>query len=102
MATAGFDAADIAVIGCAGHGNGLYLRDKSDGPLVGIQSLDSRAADLASELAAAHGDRFHEICLQKPWPSQTPTLLAWIKRHEPEIYANTGAVLLCKDFITLS
>ncbi len=100
VAAAGIDAADIAAIGCAGHGNGLYLLDKSGAPLVGIQSLDNRAAELASELAAAHGDRFHEICLQKPWPSQTPTLLAWIKRYEPEIYANTGTVMLCKDFIT--
>jgi L-xylulokinase len=34
-------------IGLAGHGNGLYLLDKEGEPLLGIQSLDSRAAALA-------------------------------------------------------
>lgn len=97
---AGISAAEIAAVGCAGHGNGLYLLDREGAPLVGIQSLDSRAADLAAELAEASGARLHELCLQKPWPSQTPVLLAWIKRHRPEIYAQTGTVLLCKDFIT--
>lgn len=97
---AGIDARHIAGVGCAGHGNGLYLLDKAGDPLVGIQSLDTRAADIASELSAASGDAFHALCLQKPWPSQTPTLLAWIKRHQPEVYDQVGTVLLCKDFIT--
>ncbi|MCV6547622.1 MAG: carbohydrate kinase [Cohaesibacter sp.] len=97
---AGIDPSEIAGVGCAGHGNGLYLLDKDDQPLVGIQSLDTRAADLTGELGAAAGDRLHELCLQKPWPSQTPVLLAWIKKNRPEIYAQAGTLLLCKDFIT--
>ena len=45
-----------------------------------IQSLDSRAAALAEELGAdGNGARLHAICLQEPWPSQTPTLLAWVQ-----------------------
>jgi len=96
---AGISPGQIAAIGCAGHGNGLYLVDREGAPLIGIQSLDTRAADLAAELAGANGDALHEICLQKPWPSQTPVLLAWIKRHRPEIYAQVGTVMLCKDFI---
>jgi L-xylulokinase len=51
-------------------------------------------------VAAASGDALHVICLQKPWPSQTPTLLAWIKANRPEIYNQAGTVMLCKDFIT--
>lgn len=96
---AGISPGQIAAIGCAGHGNGLYLVDRDGEPLIGIQSLDTRAAEQAAELAVAHGDALHEICLQKPWPSQTPVLLAWIKHHRPEIYAQTGTVMLCKDFI---
>jgi len=96
---AGISPGQIAAIGCAGHGNGLYLVDRDGEPLIGIQSLDTRAADLAAELAEAHGDALHRICLQKPWPSQTPVLLAWIKRHRPEIYGQIGTVMLCKDFI---
>jgi len=97
---AAVDPKQIAAVGCAGHGNGLYLLDKAGDPLLGIQSLDTRAATHAADLAARHGDRLHALSLQKPWPSQTPALLSWIKTHRPEIYAATGTVLLCKDFIT--
>ncbi|WP_340118242.1 FGGY-family carbohydrate kinase [Pelagibius sp. 7325] len=97
---AGIDARQIAAIGCAGHGNGLYLLDKADRPLLGIQSLDTRAAALARRLAAERGDRLHGLCLQKPWPSQTPTLLAWVKDNAPDVYARAGTAMLCKDFIT--
>ncbi|MEP2534248.1 FGGY-family carbohydrate kinase [Shimia sp.] len=97
---AGVDPKDIKGVGCAGHGNGLYLLDKAGDPLIGIQSLDTRAAGVAEELNAASGDAFHTICLQRPWPSQTPTLLAWIKRFQPKTYERTGTILLCKDFIT--
>jgi L-xylulokinase len=92
---------EVAAIGCAGHGNGLYLIDADGAPLLAIQSLDSRAAALARELAAdGNGERLHAICLQAPWPSQTPTLLAWVKRNAPEIYARTATAFLCKDFVT--
>lgn len=100
ISAAAIDPHDIAGIGCAGHGNGLYLLDKADNPLLGIQSLDTRAADLATSMSAAAGAPLHEICLQKPWPSQTPTLLAWVKANAPEIYRRAGTVMLCKDFIT--
>lgn len=98
----GIDPRSIAAIGSAGHGNGLYLLDRDDRPLLGIQSLDTRAADLAGRLAARAGDDLHRICLQKPWPSQTPTLLAWVKANAPDIYARAGTAMLCKDFITFS
>ncbi len=97
---AGVSATQIIGIGCAGHGNGLYLLDQTGAPLLGIQSLDTRAANLAGELAVRSGEKLHSICLQKPWPSQTPVLLSWVKQNQPEIYAQTGTVLLCKDFIT--
>lgn len=97
---AGVDARQVLAVGCAGHGNGLYMLDRAGAPLVGIQSLDTRAAGLAAELDAENGDALHAICLQKPWPSQTPTLLAWIKRHRPALYDACDTVLLCKDFIT--
>jgi L-xylulokinase len=94
----GIAADQIAAIGCAGHGNGLYLIDAAGDALLGVQSLDTRAADLAAELAG-QGDALHAISLQKPWPAQTPTLLAWVKRHRPQIYARAATVLMSKDFI---
>ena len=100
IADAAIDPWDIAGIGCAGHGNGLYLLDNAGHPLLGIQSLDTRAAGLAARVAAEAGEALHALCLQKPWPSQTPTLLAWVKANRPEIYKQAGTAMLCKDFVT--
>ena len=97
---AGVSPGDILAVGCAGHGNGLYLLDKSGAALLGIQSLDSRAAALSSELDAANGDEIQAISLQRPWPAQTPVLLAWLKRHRPDIYARAGTLLFAKDVLT--
>lgn len=97
---AGIQPGEVAAIGCAGHGNGLYALDREGEPLLAIQSLDTRAAGLVEEwLAEGVGDRTYPIGLQRPWPSQTPTLLAWIKRHRPETFKKIGTVFLCKDFI---
>ncbi|ASM71581.1 MULTISPECIES: FGGY-family carbohydrate kinase [Roseobacteraceae] len=100
IAKAGIAPEQIRAIGCAGHGNGLYLVDAAGDPVVGIQSLDTRAADLARELDTQVGAALHPICLQRPWPSQTPVLLAWIKRHRPDLYARAATVMLCKDYLT--
>ena len=100
IADAGIKPEQVAGIGCTGHGNGLYLLDRDQRPLLGIQSLDTRAAQLASELSIRCGDALHALCLQKPWPSQTAALLAWIKRDRPDLYQAAHTVLLCKDYIT--
>ncbi|MFM2006059.1 MAG: L-xylulose/3-keto-L-gulonate kinase [Pseudomonadota bacterium] len=89
----------ITAIGLAGHGNGLYLLDKAGEPLYGIQSLDSRAAAFSAELEKAVGTELHRICGQRPWPSQTPTLLAWVKARNPEVYARAGTLCFAKDII---
>jgi len=100
IAKAGIDASQIAAIGTAGHGNGLYLLDRDRQPLLGIQSLDSRAAQLADTLDASVGGPLHAICLQRPWPSQTPVLLAWLKQNQPEVYRRAGTLLFAKDVLT--
>jgi L-xylulokinase len=97
---AGIAASDIAAIGCAGHGNGLYALDRDGAPLIGIQSLDTRATGLVEQWSAdGVGDRTYPIARQRPWPSQTPTLLAWLKRHRPELFQRIGTVLFSKDFV---
>jgi L-xylulokinase len=101
IAGAGIDPREIRAIGCAGHGNGLYALDKSGAPLIGIQSIDTRAGALAEELEASGvGDITIEIGRQRPWPAQTPTLMAWLKRHQPELFARIGTVFLAKDYVT--
>ena len=99
IAQAAIDPRSIVAIGTAGHGNGLYLLDRGGAALIGIQSLDTRAAKLASELDAS-GSRMHAITLQRPWPSQTPVLLAWLKRNRPDVFAQAGTLLFAKDVVT--
>lgn len=97
---AGIVASDIAAIGCAGHGNGLYALDREGEPLIGIQSLDTRATGLVEEwMADGVGERTYPIARQRPWPSQTPTLLAWLKRNQPELFDGIGTVFFSKDFV---
>jgi L-xylulokinase len=101
IAGAGFKAGDIAGVGCTGHGNGAYLLDKNRQPLRhAIQSLDTRAASLLDEWQADDipARAFPQIW-QNFYAGQVPLLLAWLKRHEPETYAQIGSVLLCKDYI---
>ncbi len=100
IASSGVDPRQIVAIGTAGHGNGLYLLDRDQQPMLGIQSLDSRAAPLAEALDRAVGAELHGICLQRPWPSQTPVLLAWLKQNRPELYREAGTLLFAKDVIT--
>jgi len=100
IAKAGIDPRAIVAIGTAGHGNGLYLLDREGKALTGIQSLDTRAATLASELDARVGRAAHSVARQRPWPAQTPMLLAWLKRHRPQVYARAGTLLFAKDVLT--
>jgi L-xylulokinase len=99
---AGASGDDVAAVGTAGHGNGLYLLDKAGAPLLGIQSIDNRAAKLAGEIRHSPlGDQLYPLCLQRPWPAQTATLLLWLKHNQPDIYGRVGTILLCKDLLTL-
>lgn len=97
---AGVDGKDVLALGCAGHGNGLYALDTNGEPLLGIQSLDTRANGIVAEWAGQGvGERSYAHCLQRPWAAQTPTLLAWLKRNDPALFAHIGTVFLSKDFV---
>ncbi|MBP2234452.1 L-xylulokinase [Sinorhizobium kostiense] len=97
---AGIAGTQIAAIGCAGHGNGLYALDRDSDPLLGIQSLDTRATSLVEQWATEGvGDRTYPIARQRPWPSQTPTLLAWLKRNRPDVFNRIGTLFFSKDFV---
>ena len=101
LARSGVKPKEIAGIGNTGHGNGIYLLDKQGRPLRnGIQSLDSRAADV---VAGWNLHKLHEqvfpYTLQCFWPAQPNALLVWLKENEPQNYKRIGAVLMVKDYI---
>lgn len=90
----------IKALGTSGHGNGLFLLDRHGDPLVSIKSLDSRTeawvkqAQQREDYLALRA-RNH----QGVWPSQTATLLQWLKQHEPKTYQQATTLLFCKDYI---
>jgi L-xylulokinase len=97
---AGHHAQRVAAVGAAGHGNGLYALDKRQQPLLGIQSIDMRAAPLVSALEQqGNAELIWQRSLQKPWPAATPVLLSWLKQHDAARYARIGHILCAKDVI---
>lgn len=101
LAASGVAPQEIVGIGNTGHGNGLYLLDREGNPArAGIQSMDTRAADIVDDWNARdlHSQVF-PYTVQSFWPAQPNALLAWIKQNEPEVYGRIGAVLMCKDYI---
>ena len=101
IADAAIDAGDIAAIGVTGHGDGLYLLDRAGAPLgTGMLSLDSRALEVVAGWSRSGTfDAALPLTGQRPYPYAAVSLLAWIKRHEPERYAAIGSVLFCKDWL---
>lgn len=101
IAKSGVKPEEIAGIGNTGHGNGVYLLDKQGKPLRnGIQSMDSRAADVVTEWGqnGLHA-RVFPFTIQSFWPAQPNAILAWFKKHEPQNYERVGAILMVKDYI---
>jgi L-xylulokinase len=101
LAQSAIDPKDIVGIGCSGHGNGMYLLDKAGQPLRnGIQSLDTRASAVVDVwLEQGMAEKVFPYTLQAVWAAQPPSLLAWLKQHYPDEYAQIGAVLMCKDYV---
>lgn len=98
---AGRPASQIIAVGAAGHGNGLYALDAAEQPVLGIQSIDTRATDIV-RLLEENGDAsaIYHLSLQKPWPAATPVLIRWLKQYQPERYARIAHFLCAKDVIT--
>jgi len=101
LAKSGVKPEEIAGIGNTGHGNGVYLLDKQGRPLRrGIQSMDSRAADIVN---GWNDSDFHArvfpFTIQSFWPAQPNALLVWLKQNEPQNYERLGAILMIKDYI---
>jgi L-xylulokinase len=91
---------EIAAVGICGHGNGLYLLDKERKPLRAIQSVDTRAGDICRSWGESGlEEQVYPHTRQKFWPAQTNSLLAWIKKEEPETYERIGTVFLSKDYL---
>ena len=101
LAKSGVRPEEIAGIGNTGHGNGVYLLDKQGHPLRnGIQSMDSRAADVVTEWNQRNlYTQVFPFTIQSFWPAQPNALLVWLKKNEPHNYERLGAILMIKDYV---
>lgn len=101
LADAGCSGSDIAGIGVTAHGDGVFLLDREAQPLGrGVMSLDSRALGVHEGWKEAGLlDHLMPIAGQRPYPYSATTLLAWIKRFEPERYDAIGTVFFAKDWL---
>jgi xylulokinase len=90
----------VAGIGLSGQMHGATLLDGRDRPLrPAILWNDTRAAEEAAELDAR--DCFRDLTGNVVFPGFTAPKLAWVRRHERQVFEETGLVLLPKDYVRL-
>ncbi|WHA43510.1 FGGY-family carbohydrate kinase [Agrobacterium larrymoorei] len=102
VALSGRPANDIKAVAATAHGDGIYLCDREKRPLgKAILSLDSRAGSVVDDWDLA-GVFEQSLALtgQVPHVSAPSALLAFIRDHEPERFAQIGHVMSCKDWLT--
>jgi xylulokinase len=101
-ATNTYNPKDVAAIGIAYQMHGLVCVDKAQNVLRNsIIWCDSRAVPYGNKAFDSIG---HDTCLSKLLNSPgnfTASKLAWVKEHEPAIYAQIDKVMLPGDFIAM-
>jgi xylulokinase len=93
---------DIGGIGLSGQMHGLVMLDKNGKVLRNsIIWCDQRTAEECTEIEAAVGgrERLIEITANPALTGFTASKIMWVKKHEPEIYAQCAHILLPKDYI---
>ncbi|WP_375271047.1 xylulokinase [Sphingomonas sp.] len=88
-------------IGLAGQMHGATLLGADDQPLrPAILWNDGRSAAECAELERAVAD-LRRIAGNIAMPGFTAPKLAWVRRHEPDVFAQIATVLLPKDYVRL-
>lgn len=91
----------VRAIGLSGQMHGATLLDASDRPLrAAILWNDGRSARECEELTRRE-PRLHRIAANLAMPGFTAPKLAWVARHEPELFRRVETVLLPKDYLRL-
>jgi xylulokinase len=92
------ELAAVRGIGLSGHMHGAVLLDRDDRVLrPAILWNDGRSFAECAEMEAAE-PRLREIAGNIAMPGFTAPKIAWVRKHEPEIYARIARVLLPKAY----
>ena len=96
----GVDGADVGAVGVAYQMHGLVLTGGTDAPLrPAIIWCDGRAAGLGAEAFREMGEaRCLRDFLNSPG-NFTASKLAWVKEHEPDVYAAARRAMLPGDWL---
>ncbi len=93
--------AGVTGIGLSGHMHGATLLGADDAVLrPAILWNDGRAAAECAEIEAACPDA-RALTGNIAMPGFTAPKLAWVRRHEPDVFARVRKVLLPKDYVRL-
>jgi len=97
----GVEPADIAAVGLSGQMHSVVFLDEDNRVLrPSILWCDQRTAEECAEIEARVGRaRLIEITANPALTGFTASKILWVKKHQPEIYARTAHILLCKDYI---
>ena len=97
----GFDAAQVAAIGCGGQMHGLVALDENDRVLrPAILWNDGRTAEEVSYLNETVGrETLSRYTANIAFAGFTAPKLLWMRRHEPELFARIAKIMLPKDYI---
>lgn len=94
------DVSGVRGIGLSGHMHGATLLDKSDAVLRPcILWNDTRSAIEAAALDA--DPQFRALTGNIVFAGFTAPKIAWVKAHEPNLFAQIAKVLLPKDYLRL-
>ena len=101
LSQTGVSGEDIAALSITGHGNGVYLADKTGQPTYnGVISTDTRGKDYVAQwLQDGTFKRTLPKTYNSIWAGQPAPILRWLVDNEPEVIAKTDYVFMCKDYI---
>jgi xylulokinase len=101
LAETGTDAGDVAAVGLTGQMHGLVLLDAAGEVLrPAILWNDQRTAAECDWIRDAVGkERLVAITGNDALTGFTAPKLAWVRAHEPDVWARVGHVLLPKDYV---
>jgi xylulokinase len=96
----GFDFKSLASITITSAAHIAVIMDKAGNPLRNaLLWCDQRSREEADEIRAAWGSRILELGCNNITPSWTLAHLAWVQKHEAEVWKQVKAICFSKDYI---